>query len=170
RNHVQRAPFHGTAEKARQLFLHRRRIGPIIGRPGLFRGFGANERPILHARHIAGMRTREITAGTFSLVELDQLSLADHRIGEHSILLLRAVAPKNLIGRAKLRHFFDPADKFSVRGFAAAEIRNGFHFVLTLWTMSDSQGSRFAGTLPVPRPAARLSGKLYATILCAARG
>ncbi len=52
RHDVHRAAAHATVEQALQRLAHLLRIDPVVRRTSVFLGLGADEGPVLHARHV----------------------------------------------------------------------------------------------------------------------
>ena len=113
-NHIHRAALHAALEQSEQLLLHLDGIGPMIRRPGFVLGLRADERPVLHARHVAGMRAGQIRAGALLFIELDERAALDHQVAQHLVLGVRAVAPEDFLRLAERRHFVDPGNQFLI--------------------------------------------------------
>ena len=74
RQHIHRAAPHAAAKQLLQLATHHIRIFPVVGRPGGVLRQRADERPVLHARHIVRHRSAHssipATVPRFSLMKV----------------------------------------------------------------------------------------------------
>ena len=70
-DHIHRAARHGTGIEPLQLLSHLGGIFPIIRGAGIVLAERADESPVLHARHIAGVGTDQNTVGSLLGIQRD---------------------------------------------------------------------------------------------------
>ena len=110
------APAHAAAVKPAQLFLHGRRVFPVVGRTRVVLQLAADEGALLHAGHVAGIGADEQGVWSLFFVQADGRSGLDHELAQAPILFLRAVAPDHAVRLAQIPDFFDPLQKSGVFG------------------------------------------------------
>ena len=116
RNDIHRAALHAALEQGEQFFLHRRRVGPVVCRAGFFLGFGADERAVLDARHVAGVRAGEVAAGALLGVQLGERAMRHQQITKRLVFFFRSVAPVDVVRLAQFGHLPHPGNKVLVGG------------------------------------------------------
>ena len=107
-NHVHGTALHAAIEEALQFGLHFNGISPVVGRAGVFFLLAADERAVFHTGYIGGGGTGEEAPGALLGVQFDKGALFYHHVAKLVIFFLRAVAPVDGVGLAKLGDFFDP--------------------------------------------------------------
>ena len=75
---------------------------------------GADVGAILDAGDVARMAAGEEAVGPHLGIQLDERAAGDHLVAEAVVLLLRAVAPIDLVGLAERGHLVDPGDELFV--------------------------------------------------------
>jgi hypothetical protein len=71
-HHIHGAAAHAAVEQAVQRGAHFARLDPVVGRTGILFLLAADKGAVLHARHVARMRTREIGVRPQLLVQPDE--------------------------------------------------------------------------------------------------
>ena len=99
--YVHGAPTHAAIEQALQPRLHLGGVHPIVGGTGVSGLEAADECPILDARYVRGIRSREEAAGPLIGVQADQGSGLHQFVAQAVVLCLRAVAPDYALGRVR---------------------------------------------------------------------
>ena len=75
--HIHGPPAHASLEKSLQLLAHHERLHPVVRRPGVVPRKRADERPILHPRHIVRRRARIEASRPLLLIQLDERASLD---------------------------------------------------------------------------------------------
>ena len=96
-HHVHRAPAHRACEQLVERLAHLRRVAPVVRRAGLLLGRRADERAVLDARDVPGIRQRQIGVRPLGVGELLEGARLDERLAEPVVLLGRAVAPVDVV-------------------------------------------------------------------------
>ncbi len=97
-----------------QLLAHLIRVHPVVGRSGVVFRQRADERAVLHARHIARVRARIIAARPKLLVQLDERAARHHLGAQRFVFFFRAVHPMDIARLGQLRHLLHPPQKMLV--------------------------------------------------------
>ena len=93
RDHVHRPAAHRALEQAVQQPAHLRGLAPVVRRAGVRLVGRADVRPVLHARHIAGVRPRKVGVRTLGVRQALERAAVDQHLREPVVLLVGAVAP-----------------------------------------------------------------------------
>ena len=101
-------PAHAAVEQLAQGLLHGDGLDPVVGRPGVVPAAAADEGPVLHPGHVRRVGEGQVAAGPLLRVEPPERPLLDQQVAEPVVLLLRPVAPVDLLGPAELGHLVDP--------------------------------------------------------------
>lgn len=109
-----RAPAHGAVEKRAQLFLHLKRVHPVVRRARGVLRCAADERAILHARHVVRIGAREETSRPLLRIQPLERAARDHLVAQLVVFVLRSVHPVDAVGLAERGHFFHPSEKVDV--------------------------------------------------------
>ena len=87
---------------------HLRGRHPVVGRPRVLLPFAADERAVLDARDVGGIRQREIAVRAPGRIQSLQRSGGDHLGAQARVLDFAAVAPDDAIRLGQLRNITDP--------------------------------------------------------------
>src|SRR5205807_7931682 len=109
-----RASPHATVEQTVQRLAHLARLDPVVRRSGVVLVLAANERAVLHARDIAGMRAREVRVGPQLVVQANERTRLLQLGAQPVVFGLRAVTPVDALGLGKTRDLRDPLPKRAV--------------------------------------------------------
>ena len=112
--HIHRAPLHAAAEQAAQGLLHLEGVHPVIGGTGVVLREAANKRPVLNARHVAGIGAHQETSGPFLLVQADEGARRDQLPAQGVVFLLGSVDPVDMGGLAESHHLPHPGYQMGV--------------------------------------------------------
>ncbi|KAG0750975.1 hypothetical protein G6F24_014759 [Rhizopus arrhizus] len=98
RHDVQRAAAHGAVEQAVERVAHLGRVGPVVGRAGVFGPVRTDEGAVFHTRDVGRIRARQEGIGPLGGIQPAHRAGLDHLFAQAVIFLLRAVAPDDAIG------------------------------------------------------------------------
>ena len=107
-NDEHRTPAHRALEHALQFAVGRARFGPVVGWSRFFFRRRANQRELLDARNVVRIRTMQIGARHFLLVQLDQHLLTARFSEQIIIFALGAIAPEDVLRLAAAPDFLHP--------------------------------------------------------------
>ncbi len=116
RQHVHRAARHAAAEEFLQLAAHLVGVHPVVGRPGVVLRERADERALLDAGHVAGVRSGVVAAGPEIVVQFRERARGDHLGTEPLVLFLRPIHPVHRGGAREFAHLLDPTQQVAVGG------------------------------------------------------
>ena len=108
RHDVHRAALHRAVEHVRELLAHLARVAPVVRGARVLLVGRADERAVLDPGDIGGVGASEVAVGAPLGVELDELALGDELLRQHVGLVLRAVAPDDLVGLGECRRSHPP--------------------------------------------------------------
>ena len=152
-DHVHGTALHAALEEALQFGLHFNGVGPVVGRACVFFLLAADERAVFHTGHIGRGGTGEEASGALLGVQFDKGALFYHHVAKLIIFFLRAVAPIDGVGLAKLGDFVDPLLSCFVSG------THGGNSVCTEMAVGKSPVRLFMGRFGCSRRGNPVQGK-----------
>ena len=109
-NDEHRPPLHRALQHAVEFCVSLGGLGPIVRRAGFFFRRRADERELLDARDIVWIRAMQIRARNFLLVQLQDHALLLRFAEQVVVLLLRTVAPENILRLGQAGDFLHPIE------------------------------------------------------------
>jgi hypothetical protein len=130
---VHRAAPHGAAEQAlvtgeapvtREDGTHLVGVLPVVGRARVLLLLGADEGTVLDASDVGRVGGGVVRVGALDRIELLERALLDEFVSEALVLVLRAVAPHDLVRLGQLGYLADPCDQVLVIGGSRFDARH----------------------------------------------
>ena len=109
-------PFIEPSKTSGELVAHLARVAPVVRGAGVLLVRRADEGAVLDAGDVGGVGAGEVAVGAPLGVELDELALGDELLRQQVGLVLRAVAPDDLVGLGEAGDLVDPCAKRLIGG------------------------------------------------------